>query len=681
MARRMDLLNKITKQLSILAYEIELMNRSNRMTLNADAETIFCGLINRLEGWALRNLNEVEQNFPGIDLADTGRRIAVQITASGTQKKVDHTLEIFFKRKQDQNFDRLIVVIITDKAAPTGAHKVQRGFDFNPKRDIWSIEWFKRRVESIEDCQQLQAVADYLDSQLGDLPGEVKRPAHLLPPVPGASAFFLEGSRDTELDILEKALEKGSPVFIWGLGGMGKTQTAIQLAKRCEPPRGAYFLRFCLPADPAREAMWETIRRADLSGYWLDAGEETDPEVLMEKEYREKLEILRREYEDTLLVIDNFDYPGKSIEMLKAERSYQDLAALTSLGVSLVFTTRYPADPAWEIRPLAEDRLLELMRKSCADYEDHQLLALIRAVGGHTLMVDLMAKTLEESWNTVSPEQILEALKNAALDLADFPEVTSDKDGLFAQAQIYKHLQALFNLSGLTDAAKKVLGFAILIAEEGLDDVLFLESLPAAEKKELQNLTKRGWLRREDHVITIHPAVLQVCRSELELEEADVQAFLDALWAGQGKRRCGDATLRRVARCLTDGANHIRDREKFFECRKRAVELWEQILPENTPELARIYSEMGSVYSNIGKLDKALEYKHRALSIKKTVLEADDPELADSYMSVGRLYGELEDYDNALEHMLRSIAIWERVLPEEHLDLNFINHIKEQLEG
>jgi len=623
----MDLLNRITKQLAILAYEIELMNRSNRMTLNSDAETIFCGLINRLEGWELRNLNEVSQNYPGIDLADPARRIAVQITASASSKKVSHTLEVFFKNHMERNFDRLILVIITDRTAPTNGSTDKSGFRFDPKRDIWNIEWFKRRAESIEDCEHLQALSDYLDSQLGQLPGSVERPDHLLPPVPSGSESFLEGSRDQELDVLEKALEKGGPVFIWGLGGMGKTQTAIALAGRCQPPRGAYFLRYTIPADPDREAMFETIRRADLTGYTLDAGEETDPDVLMEKEYREKLEILRREYADTLLIIDNFDCPGRTLEQLKGERSYQDVAALDA---RLVFTTRSPADPAWEIRPLPEQRLLELMRKSCADYQDEELLALIRAAGGHTLMVDLMAKTLEESWQTVTPADILDALENAALDDAGFPVVTSDKDGTYAQARIYKHLQALFNLSGLNDGAKKVLSLATLIAEEGLDDVLFLGSLPADEKKELQNLCKRGWLRRADHVITIHPAVEQVCRGELTPDEADVRNFLDALWAALEKRKYADMTLRRVARCLTNGSKHIYDRRVFFDCKRRALDLWEQVLPDDHPDLALVYSDMGRVYIKKGDYQRAMGYKKKALTIKKNALPADLPGREDS---------------------------------------------------
>ena len=642
MARRTDLLDRITRQLAVVAYEIEMVNRSNRMSLNSDAETIFCGLINRLEGWELRNLNEVSQNYPGIDLADTGRRIAVQITASASSKKVSHTLEVFFKNHMERNFDRLILVITTDRSAPTNGTTVRPGFHFDPKKDIWNIEWFKRRVEAVEDCELLQNVADYLDSQLGALPGDVQRPDHLLPPVPCGCESFLEGSRDGELAILEKALEKGGPVFIWGLGGMGKTQTAIALAQRCEPPRGAYFLRYTIPADPDREAMFETIRRADLTGYALDAGDETDPDVLMEKEYREKLEILRREYAGTLLIIDNFDCPGKSMEMLKAERSYQDVAALDA---HLVFTTRYPADPAWEIRPLPEDRLLELMRKSCADHEDEQLLELIRAVGGHTLMVDLMAKTLEESWQTVTPEQILDTLKNAKLNQEDFPEVTTDKDGTYAQAQIYKHLQALFNLSGLNDRARQVLGLATLIADEGLDDALFLGSLPADEKKELQNLCKRGWLRREDHVITIHPAVLQVCLGELTPAEEDVRAFLDELWAQQEKRKCTDAALRRVAQCLTVGAKQIIDRQAYFVCKKRALDLWERVLPEDHPDLARAYSDMGRVYIRKGDYQRAMGYKRKALTIKKAALPADHPELEESRQQLRQVLTKLKKKD------------------------------------
>ena len=622
MARRMDLLNQITRQLSVLATEIALENRSNRMTLNSDVETIYCGFVNRLCGWELGNLNEEAQNFPGIDLADRKRGIAVQITASATNEKVKHTLKTFFKYNQDRQFRRLILLITTDRPIPGGACKLERPFDFEPGRDIWNVEVMKRKVEAIEDAEHLQTLADYLDSQLGLLPGPQK-PEHLLPPIPAACEGFLEGSRDGELEILEQALQSGNPVFIWGLGGMGKSQTAIQLANRCAGARGAYFLRYA-------GSMRETVRTAIISGYRLEARGETDHEVLKEQEYREKLEILRREYENTILVIDNFNIEGAGLEQLKAEPACQDVLALENQGVRLIFTTRYdPGTAEWEIGPMEDDRLVELMKRYCTDgsVSEEDMVRLIRAAGSHTLMVELIAKTLAESWNEVTPEQVLAALAQARLDRDDFPDVASDKDGLFRQEQIYHHIRALFDLSGLSDGAERVLSLAPLMAAEGLDDLLFRGALEAADGKELQNLVKRGWLQRTDRIITIHPAICQVVRGELCPAEALVQNFMDRLWERLQKKEYGSDTLRRAALCMGTGAGYISDSDVYFDVKKRTLSLWEQVLPGDSVELAQVYSDMGGVYMKMGDYSGALMYKSKALGIKKYALPPEDPAL------------------------------------------------------
>ena len=622
MARRMDLLNQITRQLSVLATEIALENRSNRMTLNSDAEDIYCGFVNRLCGWELSNLNEEAQNFPGIDLADRKRGIAVQITTSATGEKLKHTLKVFFKNNQDKQFKRLILLITTDRPAPTGGVKLERPFDFRPERDIWNLEVMKRKVEAIEDAEHLQTLADYQDSQLGLVPG-ARKPEHLLPAIPAACEGFLEGSRDRELEILEAAVHSGRPVFLWGLGGMGKSQTAIQLANRCCGERGAYFLRYAV-------SMHETVRTANITGYRLDAAGETDPEILMEQEYREKLEILRREYADTVLVIDNFNIEGFGLEQLKAEPACQDVLALQNLGVHLIFTTRYnPGVAEWEIGPMAEERLVELMKRNCTDetVSEDDMLRLIRAVGGHTLMVELIAKTLEESWNEVTAEQILEALSRAKLDREEFPDVSSQKDGELRQEQIYKHIRALFNLSALTDGAKRVLSLASLAAAEGLDDLIFRGALEAADGKELQNLVKRGWLQRTQRIITIHPAICQVVRGELEPTEKIVHGFLDKMWSLVQEKQHPIESLRRVALCMGAGAACIEDSDDYLDIKQRTLTLWKQILPGDSVEMAQVYSDMGGAYMKVGDYAGALQYKSKALHIKKAVLPVEDPEV------------------------------------------------------
>ena len=651
MARRMDLLNKITKQLAVLAYEVELMNRSNRMTLNSDAETIFCGLINRLEDWNLRNLNEISQNYPGIDLADPEGRIAVQITASASQKKVDHTLEVFFKNKMERDFDRLILVIITDRTAPTAAHGVKQGFKFDPKRDIWNIEWFKRRVESIEDCELLQTVADYLDSQLGELPGTTTLPMYLLPAVPAIGEDFLPGSRDEELAAMEKDLNAGKPVFIWGLGGMGKTQTAIALASRCAGEKGAYFLRYTLPTDPDREAMMETILQADFCG--LNDGEADAAQV-----FSKRLDLLRREYSGAVLVIDGFDAPGRGMEQLKAEKSFQAVLALCNAGVSLIFTTRYPVgESAWEVKPLAEERLVELMRRCGADCEEEKLRKLIRAVDGHTLMAELMAKTLVESWDTVTAEQILEALQHNTLADADFPEVSSSQDGTYAQAKIYKHLQTLFDLAGLTEEAKHVLRCAALLPAEGMGDQLFLGCLNAAEQKELKNLVKRGWLCRGDRKISMHPVVCQVCAG-LPGQEED--PFLEALWQRYEDARFDDEILRQMAFTFLNASPRLREPGAAMDCLHQALAAWRELVPTADRDLA-VYDDWADPFRRVAGAAQAVQFKKSSLSVKMQFLPENDPGMAAALGNLGVAWRSAADYEKALEYSRKSLAVWEKL--------------------
>lgn len=653
MARRMDLLNQITRQLSVLATEIALENRSNRMTLNSDVETIYCGFVNRLCGWELGNLNEESQNFPGIDLADRKRGIAVQITASATNEKLKHTLKNFFKYDLDRQFQRLILLITTDRPIPRGSFTLERPFDFDPARDIWNVEILKRKVEAIEDAEHLQMLADYLDGQLGLLPG-IRKPEHLLPPVPAACEGFLEGSRDRELEILESAVHTGRPVFIWGLGGMGKSQTAIQLANRCAGERGAYFLRY-------DKSMRETIRTANISGYRLEAHGETDHEVLKEQEYREKLEILRREYENTILVIDNFNVDGMGLEQLKAESACQDVLALENLGVHLIFTTRYdPGVAEWEIGPMEEPRLVELMGRYCTDVSGDDMRRLIQAVGGHTLMVELIAKTLEESWNAVTAEQVLDALARAQLDQEDFPDVTSDKDGLFRQEQIYHHIQALFNLSGLSEGARQVLSLSPMIAAEGLDDLLFRGALDAADGKELQNLVKRGWLQRTERVITIHPAICQVVRGELCPTEELVKFFVDNLWDRFQNRPVSQERLLRVAACIKAGADYVSDCELFVEYWEKSTQLMVKAYGETSLESARVYNRLGTIYSRMGSYGNALALKQKALAIKSVRLSEGNPELAESYYAVGHACMNTGYVSDALTHSLKSLAILDK---------------------
>ena len=62
-------------------YSIKLNNSINLTDANIQAEDVVCGLLNRVYGWNLSNLNNLKKNYPGVDLGDFNTKTAVQVTS------------------------------------------------------------------------------------------------------------------------------------------------------------------------------------------------------------------------------------------------------------------------------------------------------------------------------------------------------------------------------------------------------------------------------------------------------------------------------------------------------------------------------------------------------------------------------------------------------------------------
>lgn len=361
---------------------------------------------------------------------------------------------------------------------------------------------------------------DEMQDAIQRLKEAVEPPKNLLPLPPEPSDSFIEHSRDNEVSVFQEAIKGYKPVFIWGQGGVGKTEISLDLARQSSPLKGAYWVQF-------QNSMRETILNMNFSGY------EPEHKESEEADYQERLKILREQYQDALIIIDNADCPGQTIEDLRDEKSYKDL---TKLGIHLVFTTRSTVEwaPQWEVKELSKSYLLQLMRKWCRDpmITDEQLLKLIDAVDGHTLTVALMAKTLGRSRRRITAEQMLKRLKLGILSEIQDPQIRSDQDrGI--KAQTYEHLRVLFNLSGMDDDAKCVLRYAASLPKVGMDCRIFENCLHQKQENALTDLLDCGWLKNSsDNVLSIHPVIRAVCQKELidiDRDREDHMRFLQML--------------------------------------------------------------------------------------------------------------------------------------------------------
>lgn len=693
MPRRSDLESRIGDALAILSHAIELRGSQNRNDLSVSVEKTLCGLLNRLkrpEGWALRDMNEVRMNYPGIDLADTKLRIAMQISAENSTEKVRRSLVRFFTHGQDKQFDTLIVLATKGNASQMQAFTVEVGGrkitvrrddpESPVKLEIWSVKDLLKWTLALDDVNTLAEIAAYLHDEL-DFGTLSRKPRHLLPPVPRPSASFIKGSRDDELQAVEEMLAEDTPLFLWGVGGIGKTELAIQIAERFAPRRGAYFLRCCdMPDDWEGDILRETILRARFSGLRCQDPDTQD----RDGEYDARMAILRDEYAGAMLIVDNFDRRGRTLTQLQAEQAYQDL---TALDIRLVFTTRsQPMDRGCEVKPLSDPALLKLMRRNLdgGDVSNAELLALLEAVDRHTLMAVLIARTLAESWGSVTPAMMLAALRDSRLDQAGFPEVVNDQD--LAEKKIYGHLQTLFRLTGLGKSDQDVLRCAALLPPGGMQDRLFMACLADSLHKPLRDLVKRGLLRREGGLLSIHPVIREVCLGELKPRDADCGPFLRKLAECVHARHNDTVRCEQAAGCFSAAAVHLEDADG--EWAFSAAVNWKQIGQMHAAltyalravkrreerrgaggfrhykELSSAHNMVSIIYGCIYELERSLEYGHLALKARKKCFAAEDPRIASSMDNLGKIYSRLGRHEEALGYLSRALQMREKRLGE-----------------
>lgn len=322
----------------------------------------------------------------------------------------------------------------------------------------------------------------------------------------GQEEFLPRDEKQAEIDL--RMRERRKPVVVWGFAGMGKTELAIEFARRYI--RGqAYFVRF-------RNSVRETVTGPIADGFSdYDRKDVHGQEKPEEQIYREVMKLLGERSENDLLILDNMDSDEDGYDILRGEPAFRDLCALP---MGLLVTTRSPAEGGVEVDTLPRPLLRQLLRRGAPELSDEMADALIDAVEGHTLTVDLMGRTLKHSIPRLRPEVLLEKLTGEDLDSKALPKVSSPKDREGQMARIQGHLTALFRLSDLSVKEQTMLCYALPISPDGLAAADFA-CIPDFDQDILRRLIDRGLIRRSgDDILTLHPLVQETGWRELKPE-------------------------------------------------------------------------------------------------------------------------------------------------------------------
>lgn len=524
---RATCITRIGIYLSYLSVLFELMNNNHLTDHNTAFEQTICQLLNKLYGYQLKNRNDEEMNFPGIDLADAGRKLSVQVSSTAKSKKVRDTLDTFFEKNLDAEYDKLIFVFLSN-SRPTVkdySENIKRPFNFDPDEHIRNLTDLYGDICKLDDVNKIKEIAKFLVDECGKFPHEYE-PRTTLEITELPSDFFIAGSRDDMIVDVERMMLAGEPVYLWGPGGIGKSQVARLAAwkftRRYNLKKGPFSITYTPSPYEGEKAMIATILNAPIGGKSFI---HPDPDT-RKKEYDRRMEILETFFNEdsnrAVVILEDFQLPNLELEDLKGIK--QDFPKIVSIIPHLLVTTRYSCGTKATtcVKALPQDQLVEQMlrhaRRCDLETADPEcvdsLYKLMELVDCSPIMAFWLAETMRKAVR-LHPSDLLDALKTGDLDSIDWPNIRDGRSDI--RGSLPDHIQRLYDINHLEPAARQVLAFASLIPETGLPGILFANALPRELCDTISNLVDNSWLRDSDGALSIYPVAGLACRGQLSL--------------------------------------------------------------------------------------------------------------------------------------------------------------------
>jgi tetratricopeptide (TPR) repeat protein len=363
---------------------------------------------------------------------------------------------------------------------------------------------------------------------------------------------------------------------------------------------------------------------------------------------------------------------------------------------------------------LPEEKALELFMKYYTEHQrdEDELFKQIRtAVGGNTLVIELLAKNLQNINKLESQYSLAKLLtdlqKQGVLALSNSTPVgvAYHTKGELRKGKLEDIIAAMYNLSELSDTEKALLSnFAVLPAEN-----IPYKTLQAllSEWENLGNtlllLAKKGWIDYDNvsKSFKISPVVQQIIKNKNPQVFADCQNLIYALQEKldyiPGVGQFTNASYKEVftyskySEALVNNFEQVDDNlsilfdrlgnyhkttgnlikaKKYYEESNRiSKELWAgyPYYEIYKSHLSISYERLGTTLSSLGNLNKALEYYQEYNRLQEELHEAY-PEnvgfkigLSISYEKLGTTHGALGDLNKALEYYKESNRLEEKL--------------------
>ena len=461
--------------------------------------------------------------------------------------------------------------------------------------------------------------------------------------------------REQVFEKICKAFENNDAISltqaIKGMGGVGKTQTALEYAYRY--------------ADRYSGIWWVTSETefAVISEYRQFAIEMG----LLSEQQQDKDVIIRAvlawmdRHNRWLFIYDNVEsLSGNTRWWPRDNRNH------------ILITTRNKINPIEQIDidVFEKEEAIEFLEKRTRiknDTENASTLA--ERLGYLPLALEQAAAYIA---NDSSFEEYLSLLDEYGLELLE------KVDGMIYDSSSVKVTFDISIKKINLDSARQLLYLCSYMASKDIDEALFSENaelLPAPLGEVMQSrlkskdvwkeLTRYSLLKKQEdgNGYSMHRLLQEVVRNKI-IEKQQWALYCLIIFAKTYDFIYGDIVSHNRFLQLTP---HV----------ESCVNTTETILTfdEGKEGIARLYHTGGIGLSNLGYYNKALKWFEKILIIREKVLDLEHPDIAATYHNIAFVYSEQGDYPKALELYQKALKIREKVLGLEHPDTvsNYIN--------
>jgi tetratricopeptide (TPR) repeat protein/nucleoside phosphorylase len=504
------------------------------------------------------------------------------------------------------------------------------------------------------------------------------------------------------------------PVAVCGLGGLGKTQVAVEYAYQHQ---GEYTYVFWLAAhDNVTLQMGVEAIAKDLGLH----------QPLPPDEVRAWVKEKFSHTPNWLLVVDNAD------ELVQIQQVFTELLPLPLTTGQVLLTTRQQAPPSpltpLTLDTLTDDQGAELLLRRTRDLESkssdvENARTLSHTLQGLPLALAQAAAYIYEMQCSYSHYLTLYE-KDAARLLKERGNLVFDNDHPLPVATTWKI--SIDQIQGQQPRALELLYYCAFLAPTGIPEEILMKALTSRPHWSMKWLPFRllakviggvsqvakidfdillkpilsySLLTRDSdsQQVRIHSLVQTILRSELGEEKgrALVEQLVSVVkdlfpsfgfenwreeWA-QAERlvpsalACAEGIQRYqieseiAVLLLNQTGYYLQQRGDYattLPLYERALEIGERVLGKDHPLTATSLNNLADLYRATGQYEQALPLSQRALEIWERVLGTDHPSTATSLNNLAALYDSTGQYEQALPLYERALEITERVLGKDH---------------